>query len=179
MPAVVDLACSGVDFPFGRPLNSESTPFSNERPWLWGYAGATPDPVIIMFNPNGSVDSVYFDQWASNGPVWTQITPTQPIYLLVGRLDNMIYPPTDANNPVGADGNMNDSPGSTGQMQNNLWVTINPQTGLVATSDFCPNPPAGYSPVVLSSPPTELQMLQKIYDTRSYARQTDAVGGGH
>ncbi len=70
-------------------------------------------PIYIMFSPNGGVDRVYAG--AFNAPV------TQPIYLLAGRGDRI---------PAGTadDGLANWQDG------NNLWVTVNPQTGLIVTS---------------------------------------------
>jgi len=74
--------------------------------------------IYIMFSPNGGVDRV--SAGAFNGPV------TQPIFLLVGR---------SARIPAGAaeDGLANYQDG------NNLWVTINPQTGLIVTGPVVPS----------------------------------------
>lgn len=70
-------------------------------------------PIYIMFSPNGGVERV--SAGAFNAPV------TQPIYLLIGR---------DERIPAGEaeDGLANWQDG------NNLWVSINPQTGLIVTS---------------------------------------------
>ncbi len=85
--------------------------------------GTTAD-VTVMFAPNGAVDSVY---------VGTTSTPVvQPIFLLLGKRERM-HPPAMY---VAAD------PATWANWQDlgNLWVVINPQTGLVTTGEVAATP---------------------------------------
>jgi len=74
--------------------------------------------VTILFAPNGSVDSV----WIAG----TQYPATQPIFLLVGKRERM------ANTFVA--NNADPATMTNYQDLTNLWVVLNPQTGLI-TSD--------------------------------------------
>ncbi len=74
---------------------------------------------IILFGPNGCVDCVYGYGFKFN--------VVSPIYLLIGKQERMANafnpnPPTEADM-------------TNYQDLNNLWVMINPQTGLVTTSE--------------------------------------------
>jgi hypothetical protein len=108
-------------------------------------------PVLIMFAPDGTVAWIRADATS-----WGQ-QPTTPIYLLVGRKDKVVNPP-DAGN---AETNLNDF--------NNLWVAINPSTGLICVTDLAS---IGVNASVLkpSNDPT-------APDSRYYARRSDAMGG--
>jgi hypothetical protein len=78
----------------------------------------TGSDLTVMFAPNGAVDSVY---------VGTTSTPVvQPIFLLLGKRERV--PPGTY---VAAD------PATWANWQDlgNLWVVINPQTGLVTTGE--------------------------------------------
>jgi prepilin-type N-terminal cleavage/methylation domain-containing protein len=86
--------------------------------------GATAGDVTIMFAPNGSVDRVYSSVTLLNGPV------TQPIFLLIGKRER-IPPPAS---PVAS----NPDTFANWQDLNNLWVVVNPQTGLVTTGEVKP-----------------------------------------
>lgn len=73
-------------------------------------------PIYIMFSPNGAVDRVYSS--TLSGPV------VNPIFLLVGKSEKI--PAAD----VPDEENWRDL--------SNLWVTLNPQTGLVTTAEVVP-----------------------------------------
>jgi prepilin-type N-terminal cleavage/methylation domain-containing protein len=83
----------------------------------WGTLG-TPVDVSILFAPNGSIESVCV---GANQPQRI----TDPIFLLVGRRER-IQNAFVASNP---------NPDTFTNIQDltNLWIVINPQTGLVAT----------------------------------------------
>ena len=80
-----------------------------------GAIGGIITPICIRFSPAGAVDSVFFNGQPS--PV------SQPIYLLIGQPDKARFPGQ-----------------GSGQIQynyqnlENLWVVINPQSGLVTTA---------------------------------------------
>lgn len=82
-------------------------------------------PVVILFSPNGAMDSFYLGGVRSPA--------LEPIHFLVGRrervtLDLIPLPPGPSYTPAAADGRWN------WQDLNNLWVTAFPQTGLVTTA---------------------------------------------
>jgi hypothetical protein len=84
----------------------------------------TPDasPVIVMFSPNGALDSFYL--WGLRN------LAQEPIFLLIGRRDHVTLDlvPAPAYTPSAADGQFNF------QDPSNLWVIVFPQTGLVTTA---------------------------------------------
>ncbi len=106
--AVVDLVWSGC---------SAAAPLSLS-PALSG--GATAGDVTILFGPTGSITSVSIanDQGSP-------YQPTQPIYLLIGKREK-----------IGANvlaGNTNPATMTNWQDLNNVWVSINQQSGFVST----------------------------------------------
>jgi hypothetical protein len=70
--------------------------------------------VYIMFSPNGSLERVYHDGHVHSG--------AEPIFLLVGKQERV---------PAGT---AEDSL-TNWQDLKNLWVTLNPQTGLITTME--------------------------------------------
>jgi len=92
--------------------------------------GSTTEPIYIMFSPNGGLHRV--KSAALSGPV------TEPVFLLVGKREN-----------VGAAGNWGDF--------TNLWVALNPRTGLVTTAEVA-------SDVSLA-------------DSRAFAKEAQSMGG--
>ena len=120
-------------------------------------------PIIITFAPNGVVDKVY--SWDErNFAAWQGRQPTSQIYLLVTRREL-----------VGGDASVTAAPSSATpqygiQDLTSVWVTINPQTGLVNTAA---NGPLGPALFAGSPPPYYLQ----CYEARQIARQTQTLGG--
>jgi prepilin-type N-terminal cleavage/methylation domain-containing protein len=134
-PSVIDLTFSGPD-----PLVPPSGTTAWSTPW---YASTTDvTPIQIMFAPDGSVDRVYVDG--------QYIVPTTNIYLLIGLRQNV-------NDPSAANWNIQDF--------NNLWISINPRTGLIVTVDQALTP-GGASPTAA-----------QVYASRAFGRQSDAMGG--
>ena len=142
-PAVIDLTWSGND------------PVAGSAPTWWPpnqSGGQVPasTPLMIMFSADGKID--WISNWSSP---WGQRVTT-PIYLLVGRRDNVFDSPSD---PSIANANINQAA--------SLWVAINPTTGLITVSD----PGAfgtGISVLMPSNSPP---------DSRYFARQASANGG--
>ena len=104
--------------------------------------------VTILFGPDGSVARWYLGN-SDNG------VPTEPIYLLIGKRGRML----------------NTSKGSTEstwtnyQDLNNLWIVINPQTGMVMTESVgSTNSPTGGIPTSAG-------------DARGLAQQAVGMGG--
>jgi prepilin-type N-terminal cleavage/methylation domain-containing protein len=122
-------------------------------------------PVIITFAPNGVVDKVFsWDERNYTMPTgWQGRQPTSQIFLLVTRREL-----------VGGDLTVTTPSAVTPQYGiqdlTSLWVTINPQTGLINTA---PNGALGAALFAGSPPPYYLQ----CYEARQPARQTQNVGG--
>ena len=99
--------------------------------------------VIILFSPNGGIDCVWV-----NG---SQSYVSRPIFLLVGkreRVGNAAVPSQTADNrPLWANW----------QDLENVWVMINPQTGLITTG--------------------EVASAATISDSRTLARDAQSLGG--
>jgi type II secretory pathway pseudopilin PulG len=74
----------------------------------------------VLFSPNGSVDRIYYN--ASTSPA------TDTIYLLIGKRERVGLNPPYQSSPTTAN---ESSWGNFQDMENALWITINPQTGLV------------------------------------------------
>lgn len=72
--------------------------------------------IAVLFAPNGSIDNVYVGG--------TSYRITDPIFLLVGKREKVPPPTYVAGNP---------DTFANWQDLNNLWVTINSQTGLITT----------------------------------------------
>jgi type II secretory pathway pseudopilin PulG len=107
--AVVDLVWSGCNAPGLPPSLS---------PALSG--GATAGDATILFGPTGSITSVSI----ANDPN-SPYQPTQPIYLLIGKREK-----------IGANvmaGNTNPATMTNWQDLQNVWVSINQQSGFVST----------------------------------------------
>ena len=122
-----------------------------------GYLGAPPPPppadFTVMFSPTGAVASVYL------GGARQVISDT--IYLLIGR-QSRVANPFVANNP-------NENTQTNWQDLNDLWVTINPQTGVVNTE------PIGSS---AGDPDPDADPTHKaIVDARAIALQAQGMGG--
>lgn len=108
--SVLDLAASGTD----------------ASPTLFGPASTTDNsPVMIIFAPDGAVQSVY------HHGIQTRLL--EPFYLLIGRRERMLDDEADVTVPTGmlaqkvsADDNL-----PNWRDPNNLWITVNPNTGTV------------------------------------------------
>jgi type II secretory pathway pseudopilin PulG len=133
--AIVDFTASG-EHPFttGQPLNQFSDGGGD---------------VVILFSPTGGVDRIYIGGTA-------YLSPTNSIYLLIGKREKLL-------NTYQA-GNINPDTMTNYQDQNNLWVVINPQTGLIYTE------PLG----VCGSPPI---LANAVNNARSLAAEAKGMGG--
>jgi len=98
-------------------------------------------PVYIMFSPNGSLERVYH-----HGKMHPGI---EPIFLLVGKQERV---PLAHNGPSPAEDGL-----YNWQDLKNLWVTLNPQTGLVTT--------------------TEVAKGSDPFESRGIAREGQSMGG--
>ncbi len=128
--AVIDLQFSGTDSVSFNPTDSY--------------------PIYIMFSPNGAVQRIYSD----DGP---GAAVTEPIFLLVGKRENVPFDPND--------------PDAVANWQDltNLWITLNPQSGLVTTNKVAPSSDPDFS-----DPDS---VAAALWQSREFARQGHTEGG--
>ena len=113
-----------------------------------GTFGASPGDVTVLFSPNGSVDRVYVGA--------NVYYPTEPIFLLVGKRERV------GNPGVATPASDNEPDWANFQDLNNMWVVINPQTGVVTTD---------YLGSTTGSTPTS------VNEARQLAREARGMGG--
>jgi type II secretory pathway pseudopilin PulG len=142
-PTVIDFTWSGND-----PAGNNSSP-------VWQKSTAA-SPPTIMFAPDGTVDRICLTINNGAGNVYQAVQVTTPIYLLVGLRNKVFSNPSDPNI---ATSNLNDL--------NNLWVSVDPATGLIVVADVAapPQNPASVQP-------------SDYWSSRAFARQAMANGGG-
>ncbi len=136
MTTVVDLGASGID-----PGESNPTAAAPGSSFLGT------NPVYILFSDKGSLLRIYATRGDGtthplDGPV------VFPIYLLVGRREKVGETTTGKRN---------------WEDFNNIWITLNPQTGMVTTA---PVVASGSDPLPAS-----------VYDSRDAARSAYSMGG--
>ncbi len=114
----------------------------------------------VLFSPNGSVDCVYVS--ATRYPV------TEPIYLLVGKRERVGNPVTP-NNP-------NESTLTNWQDLNNIWIVINPQTGVVTSDVIAPMITDTSDPNYVDPADSDYES-KAIRNSRRLARESQGIGG--
>jgi prepilin-type N-terminal cleavage/methylation domain-containing protein len=150
--AMIDLGFSGVGngMEFAVPVAGAAAT-----------AAATGDPqtpVLVMFGPSGNLDSVYFGDRppTQSAPRFLPHKLINPVYLLVGQ--------RNADNATAAPNYMN---------QENVWVAVNPQSGLVTTSEVAIGTDDNVS--IDWSKSQEVSTL--ISASRAFARSAQNMGG--
>lgn len=145
---VIDLTVSGME----PHLNQFTAADPNDAdPWTPSTVPDTTD-VVILFGPSGQVEQVYHGLYITlSGNLQTVgIDPPGMIYLLIGRLDQVVPNDPFARGPDQF-ANLMDS--------GNLWIVVSPQTGKISTVEnasleaFVPPPgtpiPPGAKPGLL------------------------------
>ena len=142
---VIDLDASG----WGSSTGDTPVPFYGD---INPVDGKIDSDVMILFSPNGAVQQVYY---------WGGIDKSRdPIFLLVGKNERM----GNGYEPSPSSDNEPDWPNY--QDLNNLWVVINPQTGLVTTAEI------GSSSGIGADTPAKA-----IIAARQFARDLQGMGG--
>jgi hypothetical protein len=175
-PAIADIVpASGMDV-----LPNFFASFMPNPYYVSGGVNQDTSPVIVTFAPNGTVDKVYswdervlFNPGGSanvaggtaNGVQfgWQGRQPLSQIYFLVTRREL-----------IGGDASVKTASAATPQYGiqdlTSLWVTINPQTGLISSSE---NAPINAS-LFAGAPPN---FAMQCYEARQFARQSQQTGG--
>jgi len=142
-----------VGLPQGAVIDLEFSGTDNE-------AFALGSDVTIVFSPSGEVDYV--------ADKLGKYTPTDSIYLLVGRWDRISALGVDSLQSTGEAITMAEDGLWNYEDATNFWVTVNPRSGLVSTTEV--NPPVNYAIGDLEA---------AVYESREFARMSKRNLGGH
>jgi type II secretory pathway pseudopilin PulG len=119
---------------------------------LMPLAGPADSDVIVMFSPEGSVLDVF--RWVIDaaGARREPFVPLSPIFFLVGKREKVPLDPTA-------------QPGDQANWEDltSLWVTVQPQSGLISCTENAPYDPASPIPI--------------LYQVRRYALESLSMGG--
>jgi type II secretion system protein H len=159
--AIVDLGFSGIGndiepmcFAVRVPATGQPDP-RNPTSLATGWAGR---PVCIVFGPSGNLDSIYFGyrRNSDNQLIFEAYRTTTPVYLLIAQSpnDTGTSPPSVLNTE-------------------NVWVAINPQSGLVTTSEVAALPDPNVT--IDWSRPQDVKDVLRL--SRSFARSAQNMGG--
>lgn len=139
--------------------------------------------VIVTFNPNGLVDLVYswdepaFTTYGGASVGWQGRQVQGPIYFLIGKRELLGGNPELL--PLVQAGQAPVEPCFNFQDQTNLWVVINPQTGMVSTVQNAAVDLAAAPPSQTAANRVALQSYytSQVYQARATARDMRAMGG--
>jgi prepilin-type N-terminal cleavage/methylation domain-containing protein len=107
-------------------------------------------PIIVTFDRTGALEYLYVRGPVTAGQVQLQrVKLTDPVYFLIGKREKLA---TLTSNP--AEQNLTDL--------ENIWVSLNPQTGLVTTAEVAAIPTGSTTP---------------LHDARAYAQAAQTMGG--
>jgi type II secretory pathway pseudopilin PulG len=139
-----------------------SNPQHNPKNWAAGAA-----PIIVMFSPSGSVERVLYPEFPEGRGKPAEPDSFSTIYLLIGRRDKM---DPDCPRPSGYLPSANlyvdtAKPDTSERVLTNLWVAINPRTGMVTTESVAPRDPLNP------------QDQTKDHNPRRFAREGQNMGG--
>jgi type II secretion system protein H len=161
--AMVDLGFSGIgngtEFGIATPGNP-ATKYAQQNPsavtGVPNVAGAA-KPVLVMFGPSGKLASVHYAHRpaTSSQPVFVGVKSITPVYLLVGQPPNAgtTAPPNFMN-------------------QENIWVAVNSQSGLITTGEV-----AIGSDLFAAGALTYSDFQNAIVASRAFARSQQNMGG--
>jgi hypothetical protein len=161
--ALVDLGFSGIGdgthFGVATPGNPATQYASQDPSAVTGMPNVhgTPKPVLIMFGPSGKLASVHYAHRpaTSSQTVFDGVKAITPVYLLVGQPPNVGTPaPPNFMN------------------QENIWVAVNAQSGLVTTSEV-----AIGSDLFAAGALTYSDFRKAIVASRAFARSQQNMGG--
>lgn len=111
-------------------------------------------PVMVMFRPDGQVGQVYESIYNGTINVPARFTPDSPIHFLLGKRERVgnLFATTA---PLEEIANFRD--------QENLWISIHPQSGLITATEVAAVDPAS--------------SVNHLVQSRAYGEAGQAVGG--
>ncbi|MCX7424441.1 MAG: prepilin-type N-terminal cleavage/methylation domain-containing protein [Planctomycetia bacterium] len=130
---------------------------TNENPGLFGTGAGS---VIVMFSPSGNVSEYYYTNYAGTRE---SRALTEPMFFLVGKESQLGEGPAAALEA-------NEEKLENWRILTNLWVAINPQSGLVSVAENAatPNWLASFASATAA---------QGIDEARTFAKQARNMGG--
>jgi len=178
---VIDLGGSGFDSPL-PDWDTEDVAHTFEP-----VASGDFRPVVVMFWPNGSVQQVYYSRriYDSSGSfvacTYQGRPVVEPIHFLLGKWERMPSGVRDLNvsSPVAMPVSVADDGLLNRQDALSLWLTLNPQTGLVTVAELAADqldPITGTYYLPAGDPPGEL--TKELYSSRRLAREAQISKGG-
>lgn len=143
---VIDLGFSSVtngnNNDSGMPFHARVDPSNVNVPW-WGAPVYPQDetPIILVFSPGGHIERIYFRMTEGNSGtaatnrqwLWGGMEPFGQIFFLVGKIEKVL-PDEYYLNAQSSQVNFDKQIKKNWLDTENLWVTVNPQTGFVSTA---------------------------------------------
>jgi type II secretory pathway pseudopilin PulG len=110
-------------------------------------------PVLIVFSAGGHVERIYCQTfvWTRTQFSWQGVAPWGPMFFLVGKLDK-IFPQEVHTSSTPAAEAITMQKKKNWQDFENLWVTIDPLTGLITTSIIDDVADTGNDPSLIADP---------------------------
>lgn len=181
---VVDLAASGFDSQLPDSGTEEVAHTFEPVPTSSGAFL----PVVVLFSSTGSVQQVYYGRRTYDystapasftGFAWGGRAVVEPIHFLVGKEERMpvalrdisVAPPATMPAPLADDGLYNR------QDATNLWVALNPKTGLVTVAELSVDPPDPATGGIYYLP-SGSTLAKQLENSRRFAREAQVSKGG-
>ncbi len=149
---------------------------------------------VILFDPNGAIQYVYHWEQAQDAgepPTYGPHRITQPVFLMIGKWERTGHQPISG--PGVRVDSLADDKLHNWQDASNVWISINPQNGLVAAAevnaqDVTPSgisvpgdPLVPHPPYPVPNDPTSAtaqdQLARELYSSRAFARQAQISMG--
>jgi type II secretory pathway pseudopilin PulG len=110
-------------------------------------------PILIVFGSGGNVDRIYCQTygWTRGQFSWQGVNPWGPMYFLVGKLDKIFPQDIHRTTTPAAEAFAMQAKRNWQDMEN-LWVTIDPLTGLITTSIVDDVADTGNDPNLIADP---------------------------
>jgi len=148
---------SAVDSQFvgSMPFHPHRDPTDKTLNPYWGEAIYPNDtsPILIVFGGGGNVDRLYCQSfgWTRTQFSWQGVNPWGPVFFLVGKLDK-VHPADVHRTSTTATDAYAMQVKKNWQDFENLWVTIDPSTGLISTSIVDDVADTGNDPSLITNP---------------------------
>jgi len=182
---VIDFGYSGDDL--GPFVTRDRTSFSgtdyenDPHVGLLNPATHTPLGVMIVFAPDGSIERLYRPNIA-DGTTQATIRPTGPIHFLIGQRERVPVNVVETSPQLTVI-----EPDAEVQLEtfnfmdlNNLWITVNPRSGLISSTEMfvvppLNNPNPGVS--IFTGGTTTTPIADRVRQSRQFALEGQAMGG--
>jgi prepilin-type N-terminal cleavage/methylation domain-containing protein len=154
----VKSVASPVQLPGGAVLDLYTSGMTTNG--IFGDSASSLDkPILVMFDKTGALESLYWDG--------DRLAITGPLYFLIGKRSKLPHVTYSKNDPVETQAEKHNF-----RDLENIWVSINPQTGLVTTAENSSVNDNGLSAT------TEAALLTEALPiSRAFATSAQSMGG--